>query len=71
MAAAPAASAAFLATCLTFGISLFLVVLRPFVRFGFPVFDLERARFNDDLALVRLLLFFMIPASTGKAPYQA
>lgn len=63
MAAAPAASAAFLATRLTFGRSLFFVVLRLVARFVFPVFDLVRARLNEDLAFVRLPLFFMIPAS--------
>jgi hypothetical protein len=68
MAAAPAARAAFLATCLTFGRSAFFVVLWLFVRFVFPVFNLVRARFNEDLAFVRLPLFFMIPASTWERP---
>jgi hypothetical protein len=73
MAAAPAARAAFLATCLTFGRSVFFVVLRLFVLFAFLVFDLVRARFNEDLAFedlafVRLTLFFMIPPSTYVRP---
>jgi hypothetical protein len=64
MAAAPAARAAFLATRLTFGRSVFFVVLRLFVLFAFLVFDLVRVRFNEDLAFVRLILFFMLPPST-------
>jgi hypothetical protein len=67
-AAAPAARAAFLATCLTFGRSVFFVVLRLFVLFAFLVFDVVRARFNEDLAFVRLTLFFMILPPHNERP---
>jgi hypothetical protein len=60
-AATPAATAAFLATRLTFGRSVFFVFVGLFALVVFLVFDLLRARFSNDLAFVRLTLFFMIP----------
>jgi len=50
IAATPAAIAAFFAARLTFGRRVFFVVLRLVVLFAFLVFDLVRARFNEDLA---------------------
>jgi hypothetical protein len=61
MAATPAARAAFLATRLTFGSRVFFAFAGVFAFVVFLVFDLARARFDADLALVRLTRFFMIP----------
>lgn len=63
IAATPAASAAFFATRLTFGRILFFVVLAVFVLVVLLGFDLVRARVAEDLALVRLTLFFMVRSS--------
>jgi hypothetical protein len=62
IAAAPAARAAFLATRLTFGSRVFFVFASVLAFVVFLVFDLVRARFEADLAFVRLTLFFMIPS---------
>jgi len=62
MAAAPAARAAFLATRLTFGSRVFFVFAGVLAFVVFLVFDLVRARFEADLAFVRLTLFFTIPS---------
>jgi hypothetical protein len=63
MAATPAARAAFLATCLAFGSRVFFAFagVLAFAFVVFLVFDLARARFDVDLAFVRLTLFFIIP----------
>jgi hypothetical protein len=60
IAATPAASAAFFATRLTFGRTLFFVALAAFVLVVLLGFDFVRARVDEDLALVRLTLFFMV-----------
>jgi hypothetical protein len=65
-AATPAATAAFLATRLTFGRRVFFVFVGLFALVVFLVFDLLRARFSNDLAFVRLTLFFMIPPVASK-----
>jgi hypothetical protein len=60
IAAIPAARAAFLATRWTFGSRVFFVFAGVLAFVVFLVFDLVRARFEADLAFVRLTLFFMI-----------
>jgi hypothetical protein len=80
IAATPAARAAFLATRPTFGRRAFFAVPDRFalVVFSFVsdlfapvvflVFDLVLARFNEDLALVRLTLLFMHFLPIGGQP---
>ena len=85
IAATPAARAAFLATRPTFGrraffavpdrfaLVVFFFVPDLFARVVFLVFDLVLARFNEDLALVRLTLLFMnfLPLVAGLHPSNA
>jgi hypothetical protein len=47
---------------------VFFFVLGLFALVVFLVFDLVRARFNEDLALARLTLFFMIFLPFGGRP---
>jgi hypothetical protein len=57
MAATPAARAAFLATRLTFGSKVFFAFAGVFDFIVFLIFELARARFDADLAFVRLTRF--------------